>query len=92
MISLSINLPNHLAEASNKAAKKLGFSRTAFIRQAVIHELEGFEARIEQEAVINSFKAIKKSQQHKTESAEIDNGFSSDLPEEKEEWWNKKNC
>ena len=91
MRSLSINLPNNIAKASSKAARKLGFSRTAFIRQAIIHELEQFESEITQQDIINSFEAMKKSKTYITESTEIDDGFSLSLRQEQEEWWNKKN-
>jgi metal-responsive CopG/Arc/MetJ family transcriptional regulator len=47
MISLSIILPDTIAKASNEAAKKLGISRTEFIRQAIIHELNNFQLQAE---------------------------------------------
>lgn len=92
MKSLSINLPDNIAKASSDAAKKLGFSRTAFIRQAIIHELEDFESKQEQQGIVNSFNAMKKTRKYLIEQEEIDNGFSSDLPIEREGWWNKKSC
>ncbi|WP_395476954.1 ribbon-helix-helix protein, CopG family [Rickettsia endosymbiont of Pantilius tunicatus] len=35
MTNLSITIPDDIAKASNEVAKKLGLSRTAFIRQAI---------------------------------------------------------
>lgn len=61
MISLSITLPNNIATASNEVAKKLGISRTEFIHKAVIHELNNFQVHLEQNDIIKSFTAMKKS-------------------------------
>ncbi|BBJ31128.1 hypothetical protein RAS_02370 [Rickettsia asiatica] len=47
MTSLSITLPDNIAKASNEIAKKLGLSRTAFIRQAIIHELDILQSQFE---------------------------------------------
>ena len=87
MKSLSINLPDNIFKASSKAAKKLGVSRTAFIKRAIVHELEEFDAELEQKAVVESLNAMKKSKKYMIELEEIDNGLSSSLPEESEEWW-----
>lgn len=87
MKSLSVNLPDNIFKASSKAAKKLGLSRTAFIRQAIVHELKEFESELEQKAIVESFNAMKKSKEYMAELEEIDNSFTSSLPEEREEWW-----
>lgn len=91
MKSLSINLPDNIIKASTKVAKKLSISRTAFIKQAIVHELEEFESHLKQKAIVDSFNAMKKSKKYMTELEEIDNGFSSVLPQEREEWWKQKN-
>lgn len=39
MIALSIKLPDALAEASRVTARKLGMTRSEFIRQALAHEI-----------------------------------------------------
>jgi predicted transcriptional regulator len=87
MKSLSINLPDNIFKASSKAAKKIGLSRTAFIRRAIVHELEEFESELEQKAIVDSLNAMKKSKEYMAELEEIDSGFASSLPEEKKEWW-----
>ncbi len=90
MISLSITLPNNIATASNEVAKKLGISRTEFIRKAVIHELNNFQVHLEQNDIIKSFTAMKKSKEYLKESEELIEGLNSNLPQEKEEWWNNR--
>jgi predicted transcriptional regulator len=89
MTSLSITLPNDIAKASNEIAKKLGISRTAFIRQAVVHELNNFQTQIEQDDIIKSFTAMKESKQYLEEAEELIESLNSALPKESEEWWNK---
>lgn len=86
MKTLSINLPDTLAKASQEAASKMGISRTEFIRQAVDHELKHFKAALEEEAIIASIRAMKASKSYQKEASEIDEGLSTDLPEDKNEW------
>ncbi|WP_341788618.1 MULTISPECIES: ribbon-helix-helix domain-containing protein [unclassified Rickettsia] len=82
MTNLSITIPDDIAKASNEVAKKLGLSRTAFIRQAIIHELDNLQSKFEQEGIIKSFNAMKKSPQYLEEAEEIMNGLNSELLEE----------
>ncbi|MFP3017661.1 MAG: CopG family transcriptional regulator [Candidatus Tisiphia sp.] len=70
MISLSITLPNNIATTNNEVAKKLGISRTEFIRKAVIHELNNFQVHLEQNDIIKNFTAMKKSKEYLKESEE----------------------
>jgi len=90
MTTLSLILPDPVAKASKVAAKRLGISRTQFIRQAIAHELQNFDAQLEQEAIVKSITAMKKNKAYLKESTEISEGFSSELPKEADEWWNKK--
>lgn len=90
MTTLSINLPDTLAKASQEAASKMGISRTEFIRQAVAHELKQFQGRLEEEAIISSMLAMKESKSYRNEANDITERFSMDLPEDKHEWWHKK--
>ena len=64
MISLSINFPDNIVKVTNEVAKKLGVSRTEFIRQAVVHELNNFQIQLEQNDIIKSFAAMKKSKKY----------------------------
>ncbi len=89
MTTLSIILPDPLAKASQEAAGKLGISRTQFIRQAIAHELEHFQARLEQEAMVKSMSAMKKSKEYMKEAEKITKALNSDLPDDGEEWWTK---
>jgi len=90
MISLSINFPDNIVKVTNEVAKKLGVSRTEFIRQAVVHELNNFQIQLEQNDIIKSFAAMKKSKKYSEETELLIDGLNSDLPLEGEEWWNKK--
>ena len=91
MTTLSIVLPDYLANESKKVAKKLGVSRTQLIRQAISHELKTLNAQFEQKAMVNSVLAMKRSQEYLKESEEITEGLNSILPtEEKKAWWNIK--
>jgi len=90
MISLSINFPDNIVKVTNEVAKKLGVSRTEFIRQAVVHELNNFQIQLEQNNIIKSFAAMKKSKKYNKEAELLTDGLNSDLPLEGEEWWNKK--
>jgi predicted transcriptional regulator len=80
MSTLSIILPPALANASQEAARRLGISRTQFIRQAIAHELENFQAQLEQEAIVKSISAMKRSKKYLEEAEKIAGGLNSDLP------------
>ena len=89
MTTLSIILPDSLANESKKVAQKLGVSRTQFIRQAISHELESLNTQFEQEAMINSILAMKNCQEYLKESKEIIEKLNASLPTEKEKiGWN----
>jgi predicted transcriptional regulator len=89
MTSLSLVLPEALAQASQSAARKLRVSRTQFIRQAIVHELENLRKRDEQLAMVKSIKAMKASPEYLAESEEIEEGFKFSLPDEEDNWWSK---
>ena len=90
MKTLSINLPDTLAKASQEVASKMGISRTEFIRQAIAHELQHFQELLEEKAMAASMKAMKESKSYCQEAEEISEGFATDLPVEKDQWWRKK--
>ncbi len=90
MKTLSINLPDTLAEASQEAARKIGISRIEFIRRAVAHELKHFQAALEEEAMVASMVAMKEFKIYNKQADDITEGFSTDLPEDKNGWWHKK--
>lgn len=90
MINLSITIPDDIAKASIETAKKLGLSRTTFICQAIIHELDNFQSKFEQDNIVKSFNAMKKSKKYLKEMEEITNGLNSELSKEEEKWWSKK--
>jgi metal-responsive CopG/Arc/MetJ family transcriptional regulator len=86
MTTLSIILPDALANESKKVARRLGLSRTQFIRQAISHELENFNTQFEQEAMVKSILAMKNCQVYLKESEEVMEGLNSTLPTEEEKW------
>jgi len=89
MTALSINLPSGLAEASQQIARKLGISRMQFIRVAIAHELQRVEKQLAQEEMAKAFDAMRTHSEYLREIEELDAGFSTKLPEEKNEWWKK---
>lgn len=89
MTALSLQLPDNLAKASQKAAQKLGVSRSEFIRQAIVHELEHLKTRLELEAIASSFEAMKKNKHYQQETEEMDKNWNDALPDDTEEWWKK---
>ena len=89
MTALSIVLPDNLAKESQEAARRLHLTRTEFIRQAIIHELEKLHKQFEQEAMSRSFQAMKKSPKYLAESDAIDQGLKGALPKDKDDWWKK---
>lgn len=88
MTSLCITIPESTAKATSEAAKSLGVSRAEFIRQAIIHELSGFERRAEELKIIKSFSAMRGLKAYSKESENLMDSLPSDLPDEKDEWWN----
>lgn len=71
MVTISIVLSDQLAKASKEAAAKLEISRAQFIRQAIAHELEEFKSKLEQEAIVKSISAMKKSKKYLKEAEKI---------------------
>lgn len=90
MTSISINIPETLAQASQEAAQELGISRNHFIRLAITHELKQIRAQQEQQAMAKAFKIMESSPEYLAESKEIDQSLNTILPDEDEEdWWKK---
>ena len=58
MRALNINFPNDIVTESQKAAKSLGITTTAFIRKAVIHELEKLKSDVETINIIKMYVYI----------------------------------
>ncbi|NNM59743.1 MAG: ribbon-helix-helix protein, CopG family [Legionellales bacterium] len=56
---LSITLPDTMANASSRAARHLGISRTAFIRQAIAHELAILQKKEEIEGITRALLAMQ---------------------------------
>lgn len=90
MTTLSIILPDNLAEASQRMAEELGLSRTEFIRRAIKHEIKQVKAKMEEQAMAKSLLAMKQDMQYSQLSDEITTYFVADLPDEEDDWWNKK--
>ncbi len=89
MTTLSISLPEPLAQASQEAALKLGVSRTQFIRIAITHEIKNLESSLEQRAMAKSMIAMKNSKDYLIEAEEIIEMLNTTLPKDKDRWWEK---
>lgn len=87
MKSLLLSFPEILISKSDDAANKLGVSRSEFIRQAVIHELEKLTKRTKENNIISSFEAMKKSDIYSKESSLLDDGLAESIDNEGEDWW-----
>jgi len=90
MTSLSITLPDNIAQASNETAKKLGITRTEFIRQAVVHELKNVQSKLEQKEVIDCFNNMKLSRVYLEDAEQTIEELDINISEEKDEWWSNK--
>jgi predicted transcriptional regulator len=89
MTALSVVLPDDLARESREIARQLGFSRTEFIRRAIAHELKHVKKRLEQQGMVKSFEAMKASPEYLKQVESFD-ALNTQLPEDEDEWWNKK--
>lgn len=89
MTALSLQLPDYLAEASQKAALQLGVSRASFIRLAIVHELKHLEAKLEREAMAHSFAVLRNDAVYLADIQEIEEHLNASLPDEPEAWWEK---
>tara|TARA_R110000744_G_scaffold255676_1_gene371146 strand:+ start:379 stop:648 length:270 start_codon:yes stop_codon:yes gene_type:complete len=88
MKSLLLSFPVPLISESNKAANQLGISRSEFIRQSVIHELQILAKKTRETNIISSFNAMKKSNEYLKESTILDDGLVEEINiDENDEWW-----
>ena len=90
MTTLSIVLPGPLVKASQNAAHHLGVSRTQFIKQAIVHELQKMQALPTEIELAKAMAIMKQDQNYLEESEEIEAGLNSVLPKEKDQWWTGK--
>ena len=87
MKNLLLSFPEILISKSDDAASQLGVSRSEFIRQAVIHELEKLAKRTRENNIISSFEAMKKSKAYFKESEFLDDGLAENINGEEDDWW-----
>ncbi len=87
MIALSIKLPDTLAEASRATARKLGMTRSEFIRRALTHEIEQVEAKLERRALAESLANMGRNWHASLAAEQLDQAMDESLPHEKENWW-----
>ena len=90
MISLLIKLTEDMANASKIAAKRLGISRTQFIRNAILHEVARVERKHLLHGMIKDFQAMKKDSTYQEFSKELDEGLDDDLLPDEGKWWEEK--
>lgn len=86
MPTLTVKMPEPLAKESQQAAENLGMTRSAFIRQALEHELANIRADQERQHMAASFRAMAASPDYMRESEMLDQGLGDSLPEEAD-WW-----
>ena len=85
MKALSIKLPEDLAEQSRQVARRLGITRSELIRQALVHEIDQVQARLERRAMAQSLHGMTGSSD---ETEALDRALDETLPGEKKGWWN----
>lgn len=87
MVAISLKLPDDLAQQSRVVADRIGVTRTELIRQALRHELDAIEARLERAAMARALEAMRGDAGYTQESETLIEGVTEPLPEEPEEWW-----
>jgi len=87
MTAISLKLSDDLAQESKSVAEKIGISRTELIRQALRHELDEIEARLERAAMAEALKTMRDDSAYIQESEAVYEGLEEALPEEPENWW-----
>ncbi len=87
MTAISLKLPDDLAKESKFIADKIGISRTELIRQALRHELDEIEARLERAAMAKALQTMRDDSAYIQESEAVYKGFEEALPDEPENWW-----
>jgi len=87
MTAISLKLPDDLAQESKSIADKIGISRTELIRQALRHELDEIEARLERAAMAEALQTMRDDSAYIQESEAICEGFEEALPDEPKNWW-----
>lgn len=87
MTAISLKLSDNLAQESKFIADKIGISRTELIRQALRHELDEIEARLERGAMAEALQTMRDDSAYIQESEAVHEGLSESLPNEPENWW-----
>lgn len=87
MTAISLKLPDDLAQESKAIADKIGITRTELIRQALRHELDEIEARLERAAMAEALTAMRNDSACIQESEALYERLSEPLPEEADNWW-----
>ncbi len=87
MTAISLKLPDDLARESKLVADKIGISRTELIRQALRHELDEIEARLERAAMAEALQTMRDDPVYIRECEAVYEGLDEALPDEAENWW-----
>ncbi len=87
MPAIPLKLPNELAQERKSVADKIGISRTELIRQALRHELDEIEARLERADMADALQTMRDDSAYIQESEAVYEGMSESLPDEPENWW-----
>ena len=88
MKSILIQLPDKMAKASQQVAKKMGISRTEFVRQAISHELRHYKAQNAINQMAEAFKVMEQSAEYLVEANQLESELEENLLlDEEEKWW-----
>ena len=89
MANISLQLSDALIDQSTQIAQELGISRSAFISQALEHELERITRERDRNALVADLKHLAGNPDYLAESALLDAGFNDTPAHDTEQWWEK---
>jgi metal-responsive CopG/Arc/MetJ family transcriptional regulator len=88
MTTLSIVVPDELAENISFIAKEMHMSRSQFIRLAIENEIKAYRLMKKQQDMVVGFRALKQQNSYLDEMHELEQ-LNVNLKDEKEFWWKK---
>lgn len=90
MKNVLLSFSESILDESSRQAKRLGMSRSDFIRLSVVHELKNLSQNTKKDNIISSFNAMKESKEYLIESKALDDSLAENVNiDEAKDWWKK---
>lgn len=90
MKNVLLSFSESVLDESNRQAKRLGMSRSDFIRLSVVHELKNLSQNTKKDNIISSFNAMKESKEYLVESKILDGSLAENVNiDEAKDWWKR---